>query len=39
MKSLIDYLLNEEYAKVERFGDRPADVKPLIDWGVFRPIQ
>ncbi|MHC1596043.1 MAG: hypothetical protein ACXQTO_04240 [Candidatus Syntropharchaeales archaeon] len=31
MKSLIDYFLNEEYAKVERLGDRLAQIDPLIN--------
>jgi len=38
MKSLIDYSLNEEYEKVERLGDRLAEVDSLIDWEAFRPI-
>jgi len=38
MKSLIDYFLNEEYAKVERLGDRLAEVDPLINWDAFRLI-
>ncbi|MHC1565165.1 MAG: hypothetical protein ACXQS6_02445 [Candidatus Syntropharchaeales archaeon] len=35
MKSLIDYSLNEEYAKVERLGDRLAEIDPLINWDAF----
>ncbi len=38
MKSFDDYLLNKEYARVERLGDKLAEVEPLIDWEVFRPI-
>jgi len=38
MKFLIDFSLNEEYAKVKRLGDKLADVEPLIDWEAFRPI-
>ncbi|MHC1565814.1 MAG: transposase, partial [Candidatus Syntropharchaeales archaeon] len=38
MKSLIDYFLNEEYAKVECLGDRLAEIDSLIDWEAFRPI-
>ena len=38
MKSLIDYFLNEEYAKVERLGDRLAEVDHLINWDAFRLI-
>ncbi|MHC1570063.1 MAG: hypothetical protein ACXQTA_03430 [Candidatus Syntropharchaeales archaeon] len=36
MKSLVDYFLNEEYAKVERLGDRLAEIDPLINWDAFR---
>jgi IS5 family transposase len=38
MQSLIHYAINEEYAKVERLGDRLADIEPLIDWEAFRSI-
>ena len=38
MKSLTDFALNEEYKRVERLGDRLAEVKSLIDWEAFRPI-
>lgn len=38
MKSFSDYLLDKEYVRVERLGDRLAEVEPLIDWEVFRPI-
>lgn len=38
MQSLIDYAINEEYAKVKRLGDRLADIEPLIDWEAFRLI-
>ena len=38
MKSLIDYFLNEEYAKVERLGDRLAEIDSLIDREALRPI-
>ena len=30
--------MNEEYAKVERLGDRLAEIDSLIDWEAFRPI-
>ena len=30
--------MNEEYAKVERLGDRLAEIDPLINWDAFRPI-
>ncbi|MCW7077401.1 MAG: hypothetical protein OCU18_09040, partial [Candidatus Syntrophoarchaeum sp.] len=35
IKSLIDYFLNEEYAKVERLGARLAQIDPLINWDAF----
>ncbi len=38
MQSLIHYAINEEYAKVERLGDRLARIEPLIDWKKFRHI-
>ena len=38
MQSLIDYAISEEYAKVERLGDKLANIEPLIDWEAFRPI-
>jgi IS5 family transposase len=30
--------MNKEYEKVKEFGDRLAEVDPLIDWEFFRPI-
>lgn len=38
MKSFDDYLLDKEYSRVERLGDKLGEVEPLIDWEVFRPI-
>jgi len=38
MKSFSDYLMNNEYARVERLGDKLAEINPLIDWEIFRPI-
>jgi IS5 family transposase len=38
MKSLIDYSLNEEYTKVERLGDKLAEIDYIIEWEAFRPI-
>jgi transposase, IS5 family len=38
MKSFDDYLMNKEYEKVKELGDRLAEIDPLIDWEVFRPI-
>jgi IS5 family transposase len=37
-KSFSDYFMNKEYARVERIGDKLAEINPLIDWEVFRPI-
>jgi len=30
--------MNKEYARVERLGDKLAEINPLIDWEIFRPI-
>ena len=38
MDSFKSYLLRQAYKEVERLGDRLAEVEPLIDWEVFRPI-
>ena len=38
MKSLTDFAFNEEYKRVQRLGDRLAEIESLIDWGAFRPI-
>ncbi|WP_067092574.1 IS5 family transposase [Methanobrevibacter curvatus] len=38
MYNLNNYFINKQYAKVEELGDRLADIDPLIDWEVFRPI-
>lgn len=38
MNSLIDYSLNEEYAKVKKLGDSLAGIESLIDWEAFRLI-
>ena len=38
MKSFDDYLMNKEYERVKQLGDKLAEVEPLIDWEVFRPI-
>jgi len=38
MKSFDGYLMNKEYERVERLSDKLAEVEPLIDWEVFRPI-
>ncbi len=38
MKSFDDYFMKKEYARVEQLGDKLAEIDPLIDWEVFRPI-
>ena len=38
MKNFIDFGLNEAYKRVERLGDRLAEIGAMIDWDAFRPI-
>jgi len=38
MKSLTDFAFNEEYKRVQRLGDRLAEIESLIDWSAFRRI-
>ena len=38
MKNFIDFGLNEAYKRVERLGDRLAEIGSMIDWEAFRPI-
>ena len=38
MKSFEKYFLEKNYARVEELGDKLAEMNPLIDWEVFRPI-
>lgn len=38
MNSLTDFALNEEYKRIQRLGDRLAELESLIEWGTFRPI-
>jgi len=38
MKSFEKYFLEKNYARVEKLGDKLAEIDPLIDWEVFRPI-
>jgi transposase, IS5 family len=38
MNSLTDFALNEEYKRIQRLGDRLAELESLIDWEAFRPI-
>jgi IS5 family transposase len=38
MKNFVDFGLNEAYKRVERLGDRLAEIETMIDWEAFRPI-
>jgi len=38
MKSFNDFVLDREYARIEKLGDKLAKIEPLIDWENFRPI-
>jgi len=38
MNSLTDFALNEEYKRIQRLGDRLAELESLIEWEAFRPI-
>ena len=38
MRSLIDFVLKEEYKQLEELGDNLAEIDSLIDWNAFRPI-
>jgi len=38
MKSFEKYFMKKNYARVEQLGDKMAEIDPLIDWAVFRPI-
>jgi len=38
MESFRTYMLRKAYQNVAKNGDRPAEVKPLIDWNAFTPI-
>jgi IS5 family transposase len=38
MKNFVDFCLNEAYKRVERLGDRLAEIGAMIDWDAFRPI-
>ena len=38
MKSFDDFFMKKEYARVELLSDKLAEIEPLIDWEVFRPI-
>ncbi|WP_081882640.1 transposase [Methanobacterium sp. SMA-27] len=38
MKSFEKYFMNIKYARVNQFGHKLAEIDPLIDWEVFRPI-
>ena len=38
MKSFNQYFLDKEYERVEKLGDKLAEIDPLIDWEAFRHI-
>ena len=38
MKSFENYFMNKQYAQVQKLGDKLAEIDPLINWEVFRPI-
>ena len=38
MITLIGFGQKEAYKRVERLGDRLAEIKSLMDWDAFRPI-
>lgn len=38
MDSLTDFSLNEEYKRIQKLGDRLAELSSLIDWEAFRLI-
>jgi len=38
MKTLMDFGLKEAYKRVERLGNRLAEIESLMDWEAFRPI-
>jgi IS5 family transposase len=37
MKNFVDFGLNEAYKRVERLGDRLAEIESMVDWEAFRP--
>ena len=37
MDSFSSFILRKLYRKVNKLGDRLAEVEPLIDWEKFRP--
>jgi len=38
MKNFVYFGLNEAYKRVERLGDRLAEIESMVDWEAFRPI-
>ena len=38
MMSFDNYFMSLQYARVQELGDKLAEIDPLIDWEVFRPI-
>ena len=37
MRSLTDFVLNEEYKRIQELGDKLSEIDSLIDWEEFRP--
>ena len=38
MNSFSSYIFRKAYQKIQKLGDRLAEIDPLIDWEAFRPI-
>ena len=38
MDSFSSYIFRKAYQKIQKLGDRLAEIDPLIDWEAFRPI-
>jgi IS5 family transposase len=39
MKNFVDFGQKEAYKRVERLGDRLAEIGSQVDWEAFRPIM
>jgi IS5 family transposase len=38
MKTFTNYVMKNEYVRVEQLGDKLAEIDPLINWESFRSI-
>jgi len=38
MKTFTNYVMKNEYARVEKLGDKLAEIDPLINWESFRSL-